>query len=193
MMTISRLAAAALATFVSTQAYAATCSVDEAAAFSPLIDPAANSCIALTGGDTRTVVNDLALFGGDDWDYLGRDAAFLNGLGTTDLGDVDSFTVSGDGQSGTVTIHNDAYDQYMLAIRGPGVFFAYLIEGSVIDYVSPFFNDNGGASNIAQITLYFRDLPEGTTAPVPLPAGLPLALTGLAGLAGLRLRGRTKV
>lgn len=177
-------------------AIAATCTATEASKVTPLDGGASPNCQTFSGNDSEGVLNGLTLFGFDDWSLLARDNAGTGGWGTPDSGDSTAFSLTntvfdGDGEpvSGDWTINDISFGDYVFVVKASNEFFAYLIDGFAGTFASAAVNNKGKTQAISHISVYARG--SSGSSPVPVPAALPLMLSGVGVLGMLRLRRRT--
>ncbi|MEX2519847.1 MAG: VPLPA-CTERM sorting domain-containing protein [Paracoccaceae bacterium] len=189
--TLAALGVFALVAITSTAAVAATCSTG---ASGKLTQNPGSVALACDAGSTNNdflnplQVNTDSIHGFDDWVFAGKDN--FEGSDEPAVANI-GFTTSGGLQSGTWDIADNTFGLFtnvMIVIKG-GVgnntqpnYVAYLLSsllGTDGGYLTPFFNlNNGNAKDISHLSAYVR----GPISAVPLPAALPLLLTGLAGL-----------
>jgi hypothetical protein len=141
--------------------------------------------------DSQSQVNDDEMFGIDTWIKLaGED---WNATSGTICADPDSDPVNCDNTDGW-SYPADA-ESIMLVLKDgdgePDVYVGYLLDGfpSVIDFISPFLNDNndkGNAKDISHFNLYWSEDGDTTIQEVPEPATMLLVGGGL--LAAVRRR-----
>ena len=141
--------------------------------------------------DSESQVNADLMFGIDSWQLL--TGADVNSTSGTICADPDSDPLNCDNATGW-TYPGDA-ESIMLVLKDgdgePDVYVGYLLDGfpSVIDFISPFLNDNndkGNAKDISHFRLYWSEDGDNTITEVPEPATMLLVGGGL--LAAVRRR-----
>lgn len=142
------------------------------------------------GDDKELQVNLDTIFGISDWVYLGKYEFDDTGEKTSNIM-LSSFNTKMGSFSISDAIFN-AYTNFILVLKGSADenYIAYNLESEDGTYSSPFTNKKGKMQDISHISLYGS----GDTgdvdgpSPVPLPAGLPMLLSAVAGMAYLRKR-----
>ncbi|MBC7478924.1 MAG: VPLPA-CTERM sorting domain-containing protein [Pseudorhodobacter sp.] len=129
------------------------------------------------------------VFGINDWVLADKsDQANPEDLGD---GSID-LTSNGDGQSGTWSVDTFAgYTQAALVVKGGAeAWVAYMLDVTNLSgtwSTADLLNGGGQQPDLSHLSLYVSNP---VPSAVPLPAGAPLLLAGLAGLAALRRKRR---
>lgn len=183
------LAAAFMVTAFAGMAGAATCSISSVTV--------STACQTVGGNnDSASDMNGFnagaGVFGNNDWILADKsDQANPNALVDGDI----NLTITGDGTlSGTWSVDTfGGYTQVALVVKGGAeAWVAYMLDLTSLSgtwSTADLINDGGKQPGLSHMSLYVADFKPST---VPLPAGAPLLLAGLAGLAALR-RKRTSV
>jgi hypothetical protein len=166
---------------LSSSVSALTCSVND-------LNPAAQACDGqFSGNDSAVALNNVDLFGYDDWQFLqkkdiggGMDTSIDVGL---------SVTTTNGAQSGSWTVTSDLsslYNNIAVVLKGGPNWVAYLYDPAINggDWTTAgLINGGGRQPDLSHLSLYAR-------AAVPEPTTMLLLGAGLVGLAGF---GRKKV
>lgn len=152
---------------------------------------AADDCRVYEGNDKipdgpgqEYTVNEVNLFGFDDWELLGKDESGS----ANDIGDVGLIVTGMGDKSGTWSLDTgvlSAYSEYAIVLKSANYWAGYLFE-DLADSLA----DSGTWStalftnkDLSHFTIYARGEGGGGGIPVPEPAALGLLGLGLAGIA----------
>ena len=162
---------------------ASTCSVaNVTAAGAPALDCAVFEGNDKVGGNEPLTVNQLNLFGHNDWQFLDKTGG--GGTGDADL------EVTGLGTlSGTWSVDADFlanFEEFVIVLKASNEFAAYLFDnGSADGGTWASFNGHG----LSHLTLYARgERDGGGVSPVPEPGALGLLGVGVLGVVATRRR-----
>ena len=179
------LAAAFMVTAFAGMAGATTCSISSVTV--------STACQVVAGNnDSVSDMNGFnagaGVFGNNDWILADKsDQASPNALVDGNI----NLTNTGNGtSSGTWSVDTfGGYTQVVLVVKGGAeAWVAYLLDLTSLSgtwSTADLINGGDNQPDLSHLSLYVADF-KPTTSTVPLPAGAPLLLAGLAGLAALR-------
>lgn len=183
MKILSKLSALAFAALVASASFASAATLTTGSTTCSTGDLSGSvDCEGAYSGNPSPDIPGDTFFGLDDWVEINKAeaSAWADGVITIDSGagtDMGTFTLSG----------YSGYDSYMIAIKGGPTFSVYLMDGTTLSgswsTAGILKGNNTPGPGLSNFSIW------GSPTVVPLPAGVWLLLTGIAGL-GLAKRRR---